>query len=247
MIPGGRFHVFTFSTRSTVQSVLLTGAMVLAGAWAPSLGAQEPEAPEVAAPIDEPLEDAPQRPPIADSEPANPSAATQPQPAGWDLRRSKNTPKFLGLVGLLLLWLLARSEARRQSAGVPQRPTRHAPISPDELGHAAFHAALDADLDEYRGLFLTGPEAANVLGPDAAEAYLGRRSLRVLEDALADFAARIPPGAHFDHAAMDGDDLCLITLRLDDDSKATLPLGSVSRVGRILRLREPAVGGRFSH
>ena len=183
--------------------------------------------------------------PSVDGSASDAGRAQPPSKPRWNPRQSKNTPKFLGLVALLLLWLLARTEARRQASSVPQRPSRHAPISPDELGHAAFLAALDADLEEYRGLFLNGPEAAQVLGTDAAEAYLSRRSLRALEDALAEFAARIPAGAHFDHAAMEGEDLCLVTLRLDDDSKATLPLGSVSRVGRVLRLREPAVVGRF--
>lgn len=179
---------------------------------------------------------------------ATPEAATraqhQPAPATakqrWNPRKDHNTPKFLGLVGLLLLWLLARSESRRQATSTMRRPHRPTPISPTELGHAAFQAAMDADLDQYRGLFLSGPEAAQVLGTDGAESYLNRRSLATLADALAELAARIPDGAHYEDAALEGDDLCLITLRLPDRSKATLPLGSVVNVGRVLRLRDPS-------
>ncbi len=172
------------------------------------------------------------------------TAAAPPAKKRWNPRKDENTPKFLGLAALLLLWLLARNEARRnQARAAPRRPQRRTPITPDELGHAAFHAAMDADLDEYRGLFLSGPEAAKVLGTAGAESYLNRRTLSALEDALADLAARIPQGAHFDHAALEGEDLCLITLRLPDQSRATLPLGSVVQVGRILRLREPSTTG----
>ncbi len=231
------FDTRIYSTRIIFLVMLAVACVVSSPAWAQDAD----PAPEV-----EVVEDAPEL--ELESVPSAEASAARPKPTPrprWNPRESKNTPKFLGLVALLLLWLLARSEGRRQAGLLPQRPTRHSPISPDELGHAAFHAALDADLEEYRGLFLNGPEAALVLGTDGAEAYLGRRSLRALEDALAEFAARIPPGAHFDHATMDGEDLCLVTLRLDDDNKATLPLGSVSRVGRVLRLREPAVAGRF--
>jgi hypothetical protein len=131
-------------------------------------------------------------------------------------------------------------ESRRQVTPTLQRPHRPKPISPTELGQAAFLTAMDADLDQHRGLFLSGPEAAQVLGTDGAESYLNRRSLATLADALAELAARIPDSSHHEDAALEGDGLCLITLRPPDRSKATLPLGSVVNVGRVLRLRDPS-------
>jgi hypothetical protein len=174
-----------------------------------------------------------------DSEPTLQSPLNPKKKPRWNPRKDKNTPKFLGLVALLLLWLLARSTNPVSTAGRTERLQRHTPLNANELGHAAFQAALDANLDEYRGLFLSGSEAAKVLGTDGAEAYLNRRSLSALEDALAELAARIPQGSHFATAAVEDDDLCMMTLNLPDRSKATLPLGTVSFVGRVLRLREP--------
>ncbi len=130
-------------------------------------------------------------------DPTTTGARPPPPRKRWNPRKDKSTPKYLGLAALLLLWLLARSEERRKVATRVHRPNRRTPISPNELGHAAVHAALEADIEEFRGLFLSGPEAAQVLGTERAAAYLDRRSLSFLEDALADLAARIPEGAHF--------------------------------------------------
>ncbi|GEM_PF-2885757 len=212
----------------------LLATLLFAALMCPAVGlAQEPPAPTPA--------QAPAEPSATTAAPDATAAAKQRK--RWNPRKDQNTPKFLGLAALLLLWLLARNESRRQAPARVQRPQRHSPITPTELGHAAFHAAIDADLDEYRGLFLSGPEAARVLGTAGAETYLNRRSLAALEDALADLAARIPDGAHFEEAAMEGENLCLLTLRLPDRSRATLALGSVAKVGRILRLREPSRQG----
>lgn len=227
--PGGR-----------APAALLPVVVLLALAMPGPHAAAQPAPPEAPASVSTapiPQASASPFPAAAQQPPATPTAQR------WSPRKDRNTPKFLALAGLLLLWLLARSEDRRKSAGRVRRPQRSNPITPDELGHAAFHAAMDADLDQYRGLFLTGPEAAELLGTHAADAYLNARRLSVLEDALADLAARIPPGSHYVQAAVDDQGLCRIVLRLPEPGTATLALGTTVRVGRILRLQAPSVGG----
>ncbi len=158
------------------------------------------------------------------------------------------TAKAMAVVALLLLWLLTRKQNER---GAVRVPTRHAPTTPDELSHLLFQAVLDADLDTYRVLHLTGGEASRLLGQLEAERYLSQRSVRVLEDALVELAIRVPPGATLVGAVENAGRLTL-QVRFDGRTE-NVSAGTVRQVGNIWRLYEvpahaepPSFSGSFS-
>lgn len=158
-------------------------------------------------------------------------------------RRSEATPAdtnrrlLLGVVALLLLWLLARSPSARGEEAPRRR--RRTPLSHEELGRAVFQVARAADFQGYRDLFINGPEAGRLLGVERAKAYLRQRSDDVLEDALAELAALLPPGAVY-HAVkpVQGGMLGLET-KGPTGTLAVIPVGTVTEVGGAQRLVYP--------
>lgn len=169
-----------------------------------------------------------------------------------DARRAKKikdqTAKAMAVVALLLLWLLTRKQNERTAARVPKR---HAPTTVDELAHLLFQAILDADLDTYRVLHMTGGEASRLLGQVDAERYLAQRTHKSLEDALVELAIRVPPGATLEGAV---ENQGRITLQVRFDSRTeNVAAGTVRQVGAIWRLYElpshaepPSFSGSFS-
>lgn len=130
--------------------------------------------------------------------PAAPATQAKPHRAPDSGDDDRTQTLLLSLVALLLLWLLARGPSAKEAKGQQRRRMRRSPMTHEELGRAVFEVARGADFRGYRDLYLNGPEAGRLLGPDRASAYLRQRSDEVLEDALAELAALIPEGAIFD-------------------------------------------------
>jgi len=113
-----------------------------------------------------------------------------------------------------------------------------------ELARAVFEATNSRNISGYRALFLTGGEAARVLGREKAEAYLASRTQKVLQDALAATAAAIPQGAIFAGADdLGGDSYAMrLTARADageEPRTLSIPIGRAVKVGAVLRLVAP--------
>lgn len=144
---------------------------------------------------------------------------------------------LLGVLALLLLWLLARSPSARGED--TSRRRRRSPISHEELGRAVFQVAKAADFLGYRDLFLNGPEAGRILGIDRAEAYLSQRNEEVLEDALAELGALMPPGSVFDGVKPVQGGMLGICTKGPTGTVAVLPVGTVTEVDGVQRLVYP--------
>ena len=147
---------------------------------------------------------------------------------------------LLLVVVLLLLALLGRVHGREHSAA--QRPTpRRSPVSYDELGRTVFEMAVNCDLDGYRGLFLVGGEARQIMGAGAGE-YLNSRGLDVLEESLITIGAHIPDGSVYHGVSIAGTDRLAIQVKSPAAEVITVGIGTVAKVGAVVRLREPAYG-----
>jgi len=72
---------------------------------------------------------------------------------------------LLGVALLLCMWLLLRVNRHEKE----KRITRPTPLTPHELGHMVFRAAISNDISIFRQLFLNGGEARSLLG-EMAEA-----------------------------------------------------------------------------
>lgn len=158
------------------------------------------------------------------------------------------TAKAMAVVALLLLWLLTRKQNEKTAVRAPKR---HDPTTPEELSMLLFQAVLDADLDTYRVLHLTGGEASRLFGQIDAEQYLARRTLKALEDALVELAIRVPPGATLSGAVERSGRLTL-QVRYEGRTE-NVAAGTVRQVGAIWRLYElpahgepPSFSGSFS-
>jgi hypothetical protein len=136
------------------------------------------------------------------------------------------------LVSVLLYLFNSRAEEERPL------PVRRSPVSIEELGRAVFEAAVRADLDGYRELFLAGGEARDAFG-DQAQHYLERRALPVLEEALVTLGALIPEGSRFGGAEATGSMTVAIRVLPPGAQPILVAIGSVTRVGGVFRIQEP--------
>ncbi len=112
-------------------------------------------------------------------------------------------------------------------------------MSADELGRLVFMAARGGDLPRYRGLFLSGSEAAEVLGADAAS-YLEQRSYAVLQESLTELSGQLSPGTIYGGLGEQRGRMFAIKIK-DSSGERTLRIGTVVQLGRVWRLLEPAV------
>ena len=144
----------------------------------------------------------------------------------------------LSVAALLALLLLSRVNRRK---AVVRRASRRTPLSVDELGRAAFQAARSADLDLFRALFLTGGEAARLLGTDQADQWLQQRSNAVLLDSLAALAVYCAPGTTLYRAHLSGE-LLVLTVRAEASGEREVPVATVRQVGPAYRFFEPLQG-----
>ncbi len=147
---------------------------------------------------------------------------------------------LLLVVVLLLLALLGRVH-HRESYGAQRPPVRRSPVSYDELGRTVFEMAVNCDLDGYRGLFLAGGEARHVLGARAEE-YMNSRGMDVLEESLITIGAYIPDGSVYHGVSITGTDRLAIQVKSPLDEVVTVGIGTVAKVGAVVRLRKPAYG-----
>lgn len=152
--------------------------------------------------------------------------------------RRKRNYLMLAALALLLFWLLTKQNNSQQHTTAQRRADRKAPVSPQELARAVFEVARDGNIDAYRGLFLTGGEANRVLGLEAAEQYLARRTSKALEDALVNMAVQVPPNAVFVGVEEVGENSFAMKLNVDARTTALVPIGKAVQVGAIYRLAE---------
>ncbi|NOY28305.1 MAG: hypothetical protein GXP62_20800 [Oligoflexia bacterium] len=163
-------------------------------------------------------------------------------------QRQRSQRLMLAVVGLLLLWLLARNAIRERARGVAgqvatrpgQRPRRRIALSHDELGHLIFEAATGRHFHDFRDLFLNGPEAADLLGPDVAQAYLDQRNDQVLRRCLEDLAQSIDQGAVFRGVEPLDDGMLGLRVQYANGLEGCLPVGTVTRIEAGYRIHLPA-------
>jgi hypothetical protein len=146
-------------------------------------------------------------------------------------KRRTYTDKVLGLVGLLLLWGLTRKENARQATIVPKRAH---PMTPHELGQALMPIVERQDLNGFRALHLTGPEAAQHMGEEA-ESYLSSRSRETFLATLRRIQKEIPENATFVDMHIDGELNCALKLK-NSDGVQQVPVGQATYLGAVLRL-----------
>ena len=143
---------------------------------------------------------------------------------------------LLLVAALLAVWLLVRVRRIEEER---RRPSRRAPMSADELARCVFEVARTADIDEYRGLFLAGAEAAAVFG-EGAQTYLARRTMEVLEESLVTIGALIPDGAFYVGVEPTGDGSYAMWVQPREGERFLVGIGTVAQVGSLYRLRDPA-------
>jgi hypothetical protein len=165
-----------------------------------------------------------------EAELATPQRRQPRQPA--TIKRD-NTDKYLGILGLLFLWLLTRKENERKE--IRARPTRQAPLTAEELGRAIYSVARSADLTGFRTLHIDGKEAGEALGVDKATQYLRDRTQDKLAQDMSELSEKIPMGAQYKSCKINRD-LITITLITSTGEEVRLEAGKVLQVGAILRL-----------
>ncbi|MSQ01750.1 MAG: hypothetical protein EXR71_07635 [Myxococcales bacterium] len=134
---------------------------------------------------------------------------------------------------LLALWLLTRSEQRRAAV-----PHRRKPMTEDELGRVLYEIGRAEDLEAFRHLYLSGADAQRVLGWQA-KAYLKDRHKTWLAEEFLEISVRIGPLSHYEALRVDPRGHAFLRVRTDGVGSYEIPVGSVLRVGRIWRLRDP--------
>jgi len=149
-----------------------------------------------------------------------------------------NQTGFLLLALMLLFLLLSRVHRRSHASAVRPPPPRRNPVTYEELARTVYQIAMDCDLEAYRGLFLAGGEAAAVFGEQVGETYLSGRSLEVLEESLVTIGAHLADNPRFHGVRLDADDHLIMQVRRGDDQLVEVELGSVVRVGAVVRLAE---------
>lgn len=161
-------------------------------------------------------------------------------------QRSRTNRLLLGLAGLLMLWLLARSQYRQRVMAVEgqvatrPRPRRRVALSHDELGHLVFEAARGRRYHDFRDLFLNGPEAAELLGQGGAESYLDQRSDRALHAALDHLAESIERGAIYVGVEPVDGGLLGLRVRYASGLEGLWPVGTVTEIAGGCRIHLPA-------
>jgi len=148
-----------------------------------------------------------------------------------------NRAAWLVVAVLLLLWLLSRVTRRRHA--LHRVPVRRNPVSPEELGRLVFEAIRNQDLPEYRGLFLIGKEAREILG-EGAPSYLDEISPERLRSVLADLHGQLPAHAVFQGIEPHGSEGWTLLVRMKDEVVLSLPIGTTVKIGAMIRLLKPA-------
>ena len=148
-----------------------------------------------------------------------------------------NQTGFL-LIALMLAFLLLSRVHRRGSSRVRSPPPRRNPITYEELARTVYQLAVSCDLEGYRGLYLAGGEAASVFGEEIADTYLSGRTVEVLEESLVTIGAHLAGNPRFHGVRLDSHDHLFMQVRRPNDDLVEIDLGSVVRVGAVVRLAE---------
>ena len=109
------------------------------------------------------------------------------------LKNQDNLLLVITIFLLLWLWLLVNRRHEKERP-LPNRPM---PLSVQELGRKAFICGRSTDLYMYRGLFINGAEAKELLGEIAAE-YLEKRNPTFLSQTLELLSKEIPNSASYE-------------------------------------------------
>lgn len=159
---------------------------------------------------------------------------TSPQrPRNNAVSVADHTDKYLGILGLLFLWLLTRKENERKE--IRKRPERKAPVTAEELGRALYTVARSGDLTGFRTLHIDGKEAGEALGIDAATQYLRNRTQEKLTQDITKLSDKIPMGAQYKSCKIIGDKI-IITLITSLGDLVEIDAGKATQVGAVLRL-----------
>jgi len=149
--------------------------------------------------------------------------------------------ELLSLIGLLVLWLITRIMGQEE---VPvRRPSkRHSPLNAEEFARAVFSIVRSENVAEYRGLYLTGAEATQVMGDPVAKTYLERRTSNVFGIAFDALFDQVPADARFERGHLTEQDVVELWVLDAEQRRHCIPVGQITHVGAILRLIAPAVG-----
>ena len=152
------------------------------------------------------------------------------------LRNQDNV--FLLIVLLLLLWLwLLVYRRQEEERSVPERPIA---LTVDDLGRKAFICGRSNDIYLYRGLFINGMEARELLG-DMAKEYLEKRNLQVLTHSLQTLHDQISKNATYVGLGTKEGTKLVIRIKVGTEEK-NLSIGSVTQIGNSWRLLQPPEG-----
>jgi hypothetical protein len=150
------------------------------------------------------------------------------------MKQQDNAFLIIALLLTLWLWLLV---SRREEVKIEERKT---PLSPNELGRTVFSYCLSKDLKGYRSLFLNAREAHDKLG-SVAEEFLEQRSVELLQKSFSQLTSQILIGTVYVGIDEQEKSKIVIIVRLPDNQQVSVPIGSVTVVGRVLRLLEPHI------
>ncbi len=107
-------------------------------------------------------------------------------------------------------------------------------MTPHELGEALMPIVENQDLNGFRALYLSGPEAAKHMGEEA-EDYLTSRSRDTFLSTLHRIHEDLPADATYIDMHIDGDLNCALKLK-NDDGTQKIPVGRATYLGAVLRL-----------
>jgi hypothetical protein len=152
------------------------------------------------------------------------------------LKNQENALLIIAIFLLLWLWLLINRRQEEQQL-LPERST---PLSVEELGRKAFICGRNTDIYLYRGLFINGSEANELLGNIATE-YLEKRSPKILSKALDMLCNEIPNSATYVGLGKKKGTKLVIKIKIGTEEK-DITIGSVTNIGNVWRLLEPCGG-----
>ena len=148
--------------------------------------------------------------------------------------------ELLGLLGLLVLWLITRLVGQEETR--PNRPSkRHSPLNADELARVIFSVIRGEQVSEYKGLYLTGSEAVQVMGEAIASRYLEQRTPDVFALAFDALFECVPPNSRFEKGHLNERDVAELWV-IDDRDQRRIPVGQITHIGAVLRIIAPVSG-----
>ena len=160
-----------------------------------------------------------------------------PQAPRQEVKSRSYTREWLAIIGLLLLWLLTRSDHVAE-ARARARPERHDPVTPGELGRIVFSVARSGDLSAYRALFISGAEAGEAMGVEAAQKYLMQRTHQVLERAFKRLSGQLTGEVQYHSGSLDGETFSIHVV-LEGGHNREVIVGDVVTVGAVYRIVLP--------